>query len=127
MNTDITVLVGDDDWHIIENIKHHLKKMGFTNIKTADTGANALQQALVVNFGLVLSDWNMPDMDGLELLQNIRAIPSLESTPFLMITSNSDKQSVINAIKGGVEYYIVKPFEGKTLRSKIEEILGSQI
>jgi two-component system chemotaxis response regulator CheY len=124
MNTDIYVLVVDDDWHIRENITHHLKKMGFSNIVTADTGASAFQQAIVKNFGLILSDWNMPDMDGLELLKNIRGIPSLASTPFLMITSNSDKQSVINAIKGGVEYYIVKPFEGKTLRNKIEEILG---
>lgn len=123
MNNNITVLVVEDEKPMRDTIKYHVRKMGFERVIEADDGATALQRLLVDNVGLILSDWNMPDMDGLELLKNVRANAALHGIPFLMITANKEKGNVIQALKEGVNHYIVKPFDGKTLKNKIREIL----
>ncbi len=123
MDTSILIMVVDDEKPIRENIKYHLNKMGFNKFIEADNGSTALQHLWAENVGLILSDWYMPDMDGLELLKHVRANSSLDEIPFLMITSNKEKGSVVEAVQEGVNHYIIKPFTGEVLTNKIKQIL----
>jgi two-component system chemotaxis response regulator CheY len=99
-----------------------LKELGFTHIVEAEDGAIALQKLRHGTFQFVVTDWNMPNMDGLELLKNIRADPALHHLPVLMVTAEAKKENNILAAQAGANGYIVKPFTGATLGEKLTKI-----
>ena len=118
------VLVVDDYKTMLRIIGNLLKQLGFQNIEEACDGAEALEKMKKENFGLVISDWNMGPMTGYELLCKVRSDDSLKRTPFIMITAESKTENVLAAKKAGVNNYIVKPFNGLTLKQKIAAVLG---
>ncbi len=126
MAVDLTmnVLVVDDYKTMIRIITNLLRQIGFKNIEDAADGSAALAKLQKGQFGLVVSDWNMEPMTGLDLLKEVRADDRLKTTPFLMVTAESKTENVIAAKEAGVDNYIVKPFNAETLKSKIEAILG---
>ncbi|GAB5046998.1 chemotaxis response regulator CheY [Thermodesulfovibrio sp. TK110] len=121
-NFKIKVLVVDDFPTMRRIVKNLLKQLGFENIEEAENGEDALRKLRSGDYGLVVSDWNMPVMEGLELLKHIRSDPQLKDIPFLMVTAEAEKEKVIEAIKAGVDNYIVKPFTGEVLKEKLEKI-----
>ncbi len=120
------VLVVDDFPTMRKIIRNLLEQLGFSNIGEAENGADALRKMREANpkFGLVISDWNMEPMTGLQLLKEVRADNGLKATPFIMITAENKTENVIAAKEAGVNNYIVKPFNAATLKSKIEAVLG---
>jgi two-component system chemotaxis response regulator CheY len=104
---------------IIKNILHHL---GYLNVAEADDGSAALAMLQMQDIDFVISDWNMPNMNGLELLRAIRADDKLQHIPVLLVTAEALKENVVEAVKAGVNGYIVKPFTAETLREKIAAI-----
>ena len=121
-NFKIKVLVVDDFPTMRRILKNLLKQLGFENIDEAENGEDALRKLKGGDYGLVVSDWNMPVMEGIELLKHIRNDPQLKDIPFLMVTAEAKKEKVIEAIKAGVDNYIVKPFTGEVLKEKLEKI-----
>jgi len=118
----IKVLVVDDFPTMRRIVKNLLKQLGFENIDEADDGVNALAKLKNGGFGLVVSDWNMPNMEGIDLLRAVRQEPAVKDIPFLMVTAEAEKEKVIEAIKAGVDNYIVKPFTAEVLKEKLEKI-----
>ena len=115
-------LVVDDFSTMRRIVRNLLKELGFTNVDEAEDGQVALQKLNSLPFDFVVTDWNMPNMDGLTLLQNIRANPSLKHLPVLMITAEAKKENIIAAAQAGASGYIVKPFTSGTLAEKLEKI-----
>jgi two-component system chemotaxis response regulator CheY len=120
----INVLIVDDYKTMLRIIRNLLKQIEFNNVEEATDGAAALVKLRAGNYGLVISDWNMAPISGLELLQEVRADIRLKSTPFIMVTAESKTENVVAARQAGVSSYIVKPFNAATLRDKIEKVLG---
>ena len=118
------VLVVDDYKTMLRIIGNLLKQLGFNNVDTATDGSMALQMMRRTAYGLVISDWNMEPMTGLQLLKEVRADGSLKETPFIMITAESKTENVIAAKQAGVNNYIVKPFNAATLKGKMTAVLG---
>ena len=118
----MSVLVVDDYTTMVRIIRNLLRQIGFQNIDDAADGVSALAKLRSKAYGLVISDWNMEPMTGYQLLQEIRADPSLSMTPFIMITAESKTENVIAARKAGVNNYIVKPFNAQTLNTKIHAV-----
>lgn len=122
-NFGIKVLVVDDFPTMRRIVKNLLKQIGFENIDEAEDGVQALNKLKGGNYGLVVSDWNMPNMQGIDLLRNVRQeAEPLKNIPFLMVTAEAEKEKVIEAIKAGVDNYIVKPFTAEVLKEKLEKI-----
>lgn len=117
-------LVVDDFSTMRRIVRNILKQLGHTEVEEAENGREALQKLKREPFDFIISDWNMPTMDGLELLKAVRADPQLKGTPFLMVTAESKQENVVEAIKSGVSNYIVKPFTADLLKGKIDKILG---
>jgi two-component system chemotaxis response regulator CheY len=115
-------LVVDDFSTMRRIVRNLLKELGFTNVDEAEDGAVALQKLKSASFDFVVSDWNMPNMDGLTLLQTVRADPALKHLPVLMITAEAKKENIIAAAQAGASGYIVKPFTAATLSEKMEKI-----
>jgi len=115
-------LVVDDFSTMRRIVRNLLKELGFTNVDEAEDGQIALQKLNSLPFDFVVTDWNMRNMDGLTLLQNIRATPSLKHLPVLMITAEAKKENIIAAAQAGASGYIVKPFTAATLSEKLEKI-----
>ncbi len=124
-NPDIKILVVDDMATMRRIIKSLLEQLGFTNIDEAEDGKVALQKLEKGHYDFVITDWNMPNMTGIELVQAIRANENLKHLPVLMVTAEAKKENVIMAIKAGVNNYVVKPFTAETLKEKIEKIFDS--
>jgi len=122
MNLKMRILVVDDFASMRKIIKGLLKQIGFKNIEEADDGSTALEKLKVGEFGLIICDWNMPKVPGIEVLKAVRNDPQLKDLPFLMVTAEAKKDNVMEAVKAGVNQYIVKPFTAETLRKKIEKI-----
>lgn len=120
----INVLIVDDYKTMLRIIRNLLKQIEFNNIDEASDGAEALGKLRTGNYGLVISDWNMAPMTGLELLQEVRQDTRLKTLPFIMITAESKSENVVAAKQAGVSNYIVKPFNAETLREKIEKVLA---
>ncbi len=116
------VLVVDDFSTMRKVIRNLLKQLGYENIVEAEDGVAALEVLRSQKIDFVISDWNMPNMSGLELLKQVRADGSLSKTPFLMVTAESLKDNVVEAVKAGVDNYIVKPFTADVLSEKIGQI-----
>ena len=115
-------LVVDDFSTMRRIVRNLLKELGFTNVDEAGEGAIALQKLQSGGFEFVVTDWNMPNMDGLTLLQSIRATPNLKHLPVLMITAEAKKENIIAAAQSGASGYIVKPFTAGTLSEKLNKI-----
>ena len=120
--TTLKFLVVDDFSTMRRIVRNLLKELGFTNVEEAEDGAVALARLKNGGIDFVVSDWNMPNMDGLTLLQSVRAMPSLKGLPFLMITAEAKKENIIAAAQAGASGYIVKPFTAATLQEKFEKI-----
>lgn len=118
----IKFLVVDDFSTMRRIVRNLLKELGFTNVDEAEDGVVALSKLQGGGFDFVVSDWNMPNMDGLTLLQTVRSDPSLKNLPFLMITAEAKKENIIAAAQAGASGYIVKPFTAATLNEKMTKI-----
>ena len=123
IDTSIRVLIVDDYKTMLRIVRNLLRQINFYNVEEASDGGEALEKLRSNDFGLVISDWNMVPMTGLELLHEMRADTQLRATPFIMITAESKTDNVITARQAGVSSYIVKPFNAETLRAKIEKVL----
>lgn len=115
-------LVVDDFSTMRRIVRNLLKELGYTNVDEAEDGAVALQKLNATQFDFVVTDWNMPNMDGLTLLQTIRRTPQLKHLPVLMITAEAKKENIIAAAQAGASGYIVKPFTAATMAEKLEKI-----
>src|SRR3979411_68033 len=118
----MNVLIVDDYKTMLRIIRNLLEQIEFNNVEEASDGAEALAKLRTGNFGLVISDWNMAPMTGLQLLQEVRADTRLKHVPFIMITAESKTENVVAAKQAGVSNYIVKPFNAETLKGKIEMV-----
>lgn len=124
MDLSIKILIVDDFATMRRIMKNILKQLGYTNITEADDGTTALEALEKGNFDLIISDWNMPKMTGLELLKKVRASGPHTSVPFLMVTAEAQKQNVIEAVQAGVSNYVVKPFTAEAIAEKLNKILS---
>ncbi len=118
------VLIVDDYNTMVRIIRNLLRQLGFEHIDDASDGSSALAKMEQRKYGLVISDWNMEPMTGLELLKEVRADDKLRPTPFIMITAESKTENVVAAKQAGVNNYIVKPFNAATLKTKLTSVLG---
>ncbi|MBI5163588.1 MAG: response regulator [Magnetospirillum sp.] len=124
VDKNMNVLIVDDYKTMLRIIRNLLKQLGFNNVDEATDGSMALQMLRVGNYGLVISDWNMEPMTGLQLLREVRADAKMKSVPFIMVTAESKSENVVAAKEAGVSNYIVKPFNAETLKSKMASVLG---
>ncbi len=122
-NRNVRVLIVDDYKTMLRIIRNLLRQIDVHDVDEAADGAEAIAKLRKGDFGLIISDWNMQPMTGLELLTEVRADPRLRATPFIMVTAESKADNVVAAKQAGVSNYIVKPFNAETLREKIEKVL----
>jgi two-component system chemotaxis response regulator CheY len=115
-------LVVDDFSTMRRIIRNLLKELGFSNVEEAEDGVIALGKLKTGSFQFVVCDWNMPNMDGLTLLQKVRSEPEIGKLPFLMVTAEAKKENIIAAAQAGANGYIVKPFTAATLDEKLVKI-----
>ena len=122
-NKTIKILVVDDFATMRKVVRNLLKQIGYENIVEAEDGVSALKILKSQKIDFIVSDWNMPNMTGLELLKAVRADSELTTTPFLMVTAEALQDNVVAAVRAGVSNYIVKPFTAETLNGKIQKIM----
>lgn len=120
----LRILIVDDSPTMRRILVNTVIKAGYSDVKEAEDGKDGLAKLLAGEYDLLMTDWNMPNMNGLELVQTVRADDKLKNIPILMVTTRNMKEDIVNAIKSGVNGYIVKPFDAKTLNAKISEIMG---
>ena len=118
------ILIVDDYKTMLRIIRNLLAELGFKNVDEASDGSEALESLRAKKYDLVISDWNMEPMTGLDLLKEVRADEQLAPLPFIMVTAESKTENVVAAKKAGVNNYIVKPFNAATLRSKVAAVIG---
>ena len=123
MDTSIKILIVDDFATMRRILKNILKQLGFKNLVEADDGTTAWEVLEGQGIDLIVSDWNMPKMTGLELLKKVRANDTYKDTPFLMVTAEAQKQNVIEAVQAGVSNYVVKPFTAEAISDKLGKVL----
>ncbi len=126
IDVNMPILIVEDYKAMLRIIRNLLKQLGFGNVEEAIDGRAALQKLRTKNFGLVISDWNMEPMNGLQLLKEIRADVKLKETPFIMISAESKSENIVVAKEAGVSNYIVKPFTAAILKSKINTVLAGR-
>lgn len=119
------LLVVDDSSTMRRIIKNTLKAIGYDDLLEAENGEGALARLESEKVDLVITDWNMPVMNGLELVTAMRGSPTLKQTPVLMVTTVAEKEEILKAMQAGVANYVVKPFDAATLKKKIDQILGA--
>ena len=124
VDKNMNVLIVDDYKTMLRIVRNLLKQLGFNNVDEATDGSMALQMLRVGTYGLVISDWNMEPMTGLQLLREVRADAKLKEVPFIMVTAESKTENVVAAKQAGVSNYIVKPFNAETLKGKMASVLG---
>ena len=124
VDKNMSILIVDDYKTMLRIIRNLLSQLNFPNVQEATDGASALDKLRDGSFGLVISDWNMEPMTGLQLLREVRADAKLKVLPFVMITAESKTENVVAAKEAGVSNYIVKPFNAETLKSKLVSVLG---
>ena len=125
VDLNMNVLIVDDYKTMLRIIRNLLKQLGFENVDEATDGGSALTKLRERPYGLVISDWNMEPMTGLELLKEVRADHRLKQVPFIMVTAESKTENVVAAKEAGVTNYIVKPFNAATLKQKLSAIWGN--
>lgn len=121
-NKNLRFLVVDDFSTMRRIIRNLLKELGFTNVDEAEDGTAALHKLKTQAYEFVISDWNMPNMTGIELLRAVRADPQIKHLPFLMITAEAKRENIIEAATAGANGYIVKPFTAAVLEEKLAKI-----
>jgi two-component system chemotaxis response regulator CheY len=124
VDKNLPILIVDDYKTMLRIIRNLLKQLSFNNIDEATDGSMAFSKMKDKKYGLVISDWNMQPMTGLDLLRQVRADGDLKDTPFIMVTAESKTENVVAAKEAGVNNYIVKPFNAETLKAKIQSVLG---
>lgn len=124
VDRNMPILIVDDYKTMLRIIGNLLKQLGFTNIDEATDGSMALGKLRDKPYGLIISDWNMEPMTGLQLLKEVRADEKLKALPFIMITAESKTENVVAAKAAGVSNYIVKPFNAETLKKKMSAVIG---
>lgn len=122
MDKNIRILIVDDFSTMRRIVKNLLNDLGFTNTAEADDGTTALVELQKAKFDLVITDWNMPGMPGIDLLRAIRADASMASLPVLMVTAEAKREQIIEAAQAGVNGYIIKPFTAQTLEEKLGKV-----
>lgn len=120
----LPIMIVDDYSTMLRIMKNLLRQLDFENVEEASDGGTALQKLKSGNFGLVISDWNMAPVTGLDLLKQVRSDAQLKHLPFIMVTAESKTENVVAAKQAGVSNYIVKPFTAETLKAKMESVLG---
>ncbi|OGR05421.1 MAG: histidine kinase [Deltaproteobacteria bacterium RIFOXYD12_FULL_50_9] len=123
-DNNIKVLVVDDFATMRRIVKNILTQLGYKNVIEADDGTTAMEIIKKEKIDLIISDWNMPKMTGLDFLKAIRANPETSTTPFIMVTAEAQQDNIIMAVKAKVSQYIVKPFTAETLGEKISKVFG---
>ncbi|MFO1321880.1 MAG: chemotaxis response regulator CheY [Burkholderiales bacterium] len=123
MSQNMKFLVVDDFSTMRRIIRNLLKELGYTNVDEAEDGVNGLAKLRGGNFEFVVSDWNMPNMTGIDMLRAIRADAQLKHLPVLMVTAEAKKENIVEAAQAGASGYVVKPFTAATLEEKINKIL----
>lgn len=124
MDLNMNVLIVDDFATMRRILKNILRQIGFANISEAEDGKSALKELKKTKYDLVLCDWNMPEMSGLEVLRTVRADEELKGLPFIMVTAEAQKDNILEAVKAGVSNYVVKPFTADTMSEKLKKVLG---
>ena len=125
VDMNMNILIVDDYKTMLRIIRNLLKQLGFNNVDEATDGSMALQKLRDKDYGLVISDWNMEPMTGIQLLREVRADSKLKNLPFIMITAESKTENVVAAKEAGVNNYIMKPFNAATLKTKLSSVLGN--
>lgn len=125
VDMNMPILIVDDYKTMLRIIRNLLKQLGFDNVDEATDGSAALQRLRDKPYSLVISDWNMEPMSGLQLLKEVRADSRLKELPFIMITAESKSENVVAAKQAGVTNYIVKPFNAATLKTKLSAVIGN--
>ena len=126
MSADLRFLIVDDFSTMRRIVRNLLKEIVFANAEEAEDGAVALTMLKATKYDFIVSDINMPNMNGFELLKNVRSDDSLKAIPFLMVTAEAKKDDIVQAAQGGASGYIVKPFTKATLEEKVQKILTKQ-
>jgi two-component system chemotaxis response regulator CheY len=121
----VSVMIVDDQQSMRGICRYILNQLGFTNVIEARSGRDALGKLEKGEVDLIISDWNMDDIDGLTLLKVIRKHPRTQNMPFIMATGRSDMEQVKEAISCGVNNYIIKPFDASTMKKRIEAVIGA--
>ena len=124
VDKNMKVLIVDDYQTMLRILRNLLRQLEFNNVDEAKDGGAALELLRKEQFGLIISDWNMEPMTGIQLLREVRGDPKLKAIPFIMITAESKSENVIAAKEAGVSNYIVKPFNSETLKAKLMSVLG---
>ncbi len=122
LDPNMKILIVDDFSTMRRIIKNLLRDLGFTNTSEADDGLTALPMLQQGNFDFLVTDWNMPGMEGIELLKKVREDENLKTLPVLLVTAEAKKEQIVEAAQAGVNGYIVKPFTSGTLKEKIDKI-----
>jgi two-component system, chemotaxis family, chemotaxis protein CheY len=122
MDLKMNILVVDDFATMRRILKGSLKKIGFSNIFEAEDGKVALQVLSKEDIGLIVSDWNMPNMTGIELLKAVRSNDAFKNIPFLMVTAEGQRENILEAVNAGVSNYVVKPFTPDTIAEKLKSV-----
>ncbi|NMM46307.1 response regulator [Rhodospirillaceae bacterium KN72] len=125
VDMNMSILIVDDYKTMLRIIRNLLKQLGFNNVDEATDGSDALTKLRTKEYGLVISDWNMEPMTGLQLLREVRSDDKMRNMPFIMITAESKTENVIAAKEAGVSNYIVKPFNAATLKAKLTSVIGA--
>lgn len=126
IDRNMKILIVDDFATMRQIVKKSLGALGFHNITEASDGVDALEKLGKDTFGFIISDWNMPNMMGLDFLKHVRSNDGYKSIPFLMVTAEAKRENVIEAAKAGVSQYIVKPFTVESLQQKIDAIFAKR-
>jgi two-component system chemotaxis response regulator CheY len=124
IDRNMPILIVDDYKTMLRIIRNLLRQLEFQNVEEASDGSTALQMLESKDFSLIISDWNMEPMTGLQLLREVRKSARLKHIPFIMVTAESKTENVVAAKEAGVSNYIVKPFNAETLRTKLSSVLG---
>lgn len=120
----LKVLVVDDQFSVRQMTRMTLQELGIRHIHESENGKQGFQKATVQPLDLIISDFNMPEMDGLEFLRAVRGHQAVRKLPFILLTGRGDKELVIKAAQAGVNNYLIKPFNAAVLREKIEQVIG---
>jgi two-component system chemotaxis response regulator CheY len=126
MSSQLRFLVVDDFSTMRRIVKNLLQELGYANVQEADDGSTALPMLKTGNFDFVITDWNMPQLPGLELLKAVRADPNLTHLPVLMVTAEAKREQIVEAAQAGVSGYVIKPFTAQTLGEKLAKILQAR-
>ena len=126
MTNGLRFLVVDDFSTMRRIVKNFLNDLGYHNVEEADDGTTALPLLRSGNVDFLITDWNMPEMQGLELLKIVRADPALAKLPVLLLTAEAKREQIVEAAQAGVNGYVVKPFTAQTLKDKIDKILAAR-